>query len=146
MFDIGWSEMAIIFLVALIVIGPRDLPRVARTMGQWVRKARKLAREFQNSLEDMAREAELDKVKSEIERAGRTDVKKSVEKTIDPEGDLGRAFDPTESGGKRRASGAAGEKPDTGDDEPAAATIEPGTDGEDRAKAAEREKIPAEPG
>lgn len=103
MFDLGWSEMAIILLVALIVIGPKDLPRVARTMGQWVRKGRALAREFQNSLEDMAREAELDEVKRDIEKAGRTDLKKSVEKTIDPEGDLGRAFDPKDTGKKRAA-------------------------------------------
>lgn len=144
MFDIGWSEMAIIFLVALIVIGPRDLPRVARTMGQWVRKARRMARDFQNSLEDMARDAELDKVKDEIERAGRTDVKKSVEKTIDPEGDLGRAFDPTESGGKRGRSNTADKEPPAGE-QPDAAT-DSGQDDGAKAKTAEREKIPAEPG
>ena len=144
MFDIGWSEMAIIFLVALIVIGPRDLPRVARTMGQWVRKARRLARDFQNSLEDMAREAELDKVKNEIERAGRTDVKKSVEKTIDPEGDLGRAFDPA-ADGKRGASSASKGEAGAGD-QPTNSHAEPGQDDGGRAKAADREKVPAEPG
>jgi len=146
MFDIGWSEMAIIFLVALIVIGPRDLPRVARTMGQWVRKARRLARDFQNSLEDMAREAELDKVKNEIERAGRTDVKKSVEKTIDPEGDLGRAFDPTEGGGKRRTAGAAEAEAREGDAQGGETAAGPGKDDGARAKTADREKVPAESG
>ncbi len=118
MFDIGWSEMAIIMLVALIVIGPKDLPRVARTLGQWVRKGRSLAREFQNQLEDMAREAELDKVKTEIERAGRTDVKKSLERTIDPSGELKEAFDPTAKSGTKRpgktANGGA-LKPPEGD-------------------------------
>ena len=93
MFDIGWSEMAIIMLVALIVIGPKDLPRVARTIGKWVGKGRALAREFQSQLEDMAREAELDKVKSEIEKAGRTDLKRSIERQIDPKGDLKSAFE-----------------------------------------------------
>jgi sec-independent protein translocase protein TatB len=97
MFDIGWSEMAVIMLVALIVIGPKDLPRLARTLGQWVAKGRGMAREFQRSLEDMAREAELDDVKREIEKVGRMDIKKSIEKTIDPTGDLNRAFDPTKS-------------------------------------------------
>ena len=43
MFDIGWSEMAVIALLTLIVIGPRELPRVLRTVGQWVRKAQSLA-------------------------------------------------------------------------------------------------------
>ncbi|MGI9509341.1 MAG: Sec-independent protein translocase protein TatB [Geminicoccaceae bacterium] len=93
MFDIGWSEMAIIMLLALIIIGPKDLPRVARTVGQWVRKGRMLARDFQNSLEDMARETELDDVKKEIENVGRTDLKKAVENSIDPKGELAKAFD-----------------------------------------------------
>jgi sec-independent protein translocase protein TatB len=94
MFDIGWSEMAIVLLVALIVIGPKDLPRLARNMGQWAAKGRAMAREFQRALEDMAREAELDKVKSEIEKAGRTDLGKTIEKTIDPSGELSRALEP----------------------------------------------------
>ena len=101
MFDIGWSEMAVILLVALVVIGPRDLPRVARTMGKWVAKGRSMAREFQSAIEDMAREAELDKVKSEIEKAGRTDFGKTIENTIDPTGELGKAFDPTARSGAK---------------------------------------------
>lgn len=94
MFDIGWSEMAIILVVALIVIGPRDLPRVARTMGRWVAKGRAMAREFQVAVEDMAREAELDKVKKEIETAGSTNVGKTIERHVDPKGELGKAFNP----------------------------------------------------
>jgi sec-independent protein translocase protein TatB len=100
MLDIGWSEMAIILLVALIVIGPKDLPKVARTVGRWAAKGRALAREFQNSLEDMAREAELDKVKAEIEKAGRVNPKRMIENTIDPKGEIGRAMDMTASGGR----------------------------------------------
>ncbi|MEM7022489.1 MAG: Sec-independent protein translocase protein TatB, partial [Pseudomonadota bacterium] len=91
-FDLGWSEMAIIMLVALVVIGPKDLPRLARTLGQWVAKGRAMARDFQRSLEDMAREAELDDVKREIEKVGRTNVRSTIEKTIDPTGELGKAF------------------------------------------------------
>ena len=120
MFDIGWSEMAVILLVALIVIGPKDLPRVARTVGQWMGKGRAMAREFQRALDEMAREAELDKVKSEIEKAGRTDIGKTIEKSIDPTGELSKAFDPrtgttSASGGAKRANG----------DQPAAAQTEP---------------------
>jgi sec-independent protein translocase protein TatB len=95
MFDIGWSEMAVIMLVALVVIGPKDLPRLARSIGQWVAKGRAMAREFQRSLEDMAREAELDDVKREIEKVGRINVRETIEKSIDPTGELGKAFDPT---------------------------------------------------
>ncbi len=97
MFDIGWSEMAIIMVLALIIIGPKDLPRVARTIGQWVRKGRMLAREFQSSLEDMAKEAELDDVKKEIEKVGKTDLKKAVETSLDPKGELKSAFDTSDS-------------------------------------------------
>lgn len=112
MFDIGWSEMAIIMVLALIVIGPKDLPRVARTIGQWVRKGRMLAREFQTSLEDMAKEAELDDVKKEIEKVGATDLKKTVENTIDPKGELTKAFDtstetPSSNGDTKALNGSA---------------------------------------
>jgi sec-independent protein translocase protein TatB len=115
MFDIGWSEMALVLLVALIVIGPKDLPRVARTVGQWVGKGRAMAREFQRALEDMAREAELDKVKSEIEKAGRTNLGKTIENTIDPSGELTKAFDPKadSKAGVGKAAGVG--KPTSGD-------------------------------
>jgi sec-independent protein translocase protein TatB len=96
-FDLGWSEMAVIMLVALVVIGPKDLPRLARSVGQWVAKGRAMARDFQRSLEEMAREAELDDVKREIEKVGRTNIGKSIEKTIDPGGELSKAFNPNSS-------------------------------------------------
>ena len=121
MFDIGWSEMAIIMLVALIVIGPKDLPRVARNVGKWVGKGRALAREFQRQLEDMAREAELDKVKSEIEKAGRTDLKRSIERQIDPKGDLKDAFDVS-----KKEAGKSGTNASKAEGEPAAGAAEPG--------------------
>jgi sec-independent protein translocase protein TatB len=92
MFDIGWSEMAVILMVALIVIGPKDLPRVARTVGKWAGKARGMAREFQRSLDDMAREAELQDIKAEMEKLSRTDVRQQIEDTIDPEGELRRGM------------------------------------------------------
>jgi sec-independent protein translocase protein TatB len=90
MLDIGWSEMAVILMVALIVIGPKDLPRVARTVGKWTGKARAMAREFQRSLDDMAREAELQDIKAEMDKLSRTDVRHRIEETIDPEGELRR--------------------------------------------------------
>ena len=84
MFDIGWSEMAVIALLTLIVIGPRELPRVMRTVGQWVRKAQSLAREFQRGLDDMAREADLEDAKKLID-TGRSiaNPKKMVMDTLD---------------------------------------------------------------
>jgi sec-independent protein translocase protein TatB len=99
MFDVGWSEMAVILMVALIVIGPKDLPRVARTVGKWTAKARGMAREFQRSIDDMAREAELEDIKAEMDKLSRTDVRHRLEETIDPDGALRRGLaEPVESG------------------------------------------------
>jgi sec-independent protein translocase protein TatB len=94
MLDIGWSEMGLILLVALVVIGPKDLPRVARTVGKWSAKARGMAREFQRSLDDMAREAELQDIKAEIEKVNRTDLRARIEETVDPGGELRRSLQP----------------------------------------------------
>ncbi len=93
MFDLGWAEMGIIMLVALLVLGPKELPRLARDIGRWTGKARAMAREFQRSLEDIARESELDEVKKQIEQASRFDAGKQIEKAVDPDGSLRRAFD-----------------------------------------------------
>src|ERR1700722_3253962 len=59
MFDIGWSEFALIAVVALIAIGPKELPGVLRTVGQWMGKARKMAAEFQGQFQEAMREAEM---------------------------------------------------------------------------------------
>jgi sec-independent protein translocase protein TatB len=88
MLDIGWSEMAMIALLALVVIGPKDLPRVMRSIGQWTRKARSVAREFQSGLDDMMRETELDEARKTIERTSRLDVGQEMEKHIDPTGSV----------------------------------------------------------
>jgi sec-independent protein translocase protein TatB len=104
MFDLGWAEMAVIMLVALIVIGPKDLPKVARTIGQWTGKARALARDFQRSLDDMAREAELDEIKKSIDSAGRFNVKRAVKDMVDPEDEFDRAFEIDEKANKPRAA------------------------------------------
>ncbi|MBV8168987.1 MAG: twin-arginine translocase subunit TatB [Alphaproteobacteria bacterium] len=83
MFDLEWSKVLVIGVIALMVIKPKDLPRVLRTVGYWVRQARQVASEFQSSIEQMAREAELSDVKKEIEDATRK-VTSDIEKSIDP--------------------------------------------------------------
>jgi len=59
MFDIGWSELVVIGVVALVVIGPKELPGVLRMVGQWMGKARKMAGEFQGQFNEAMREAEM---------------------------------------------------------------------------------------
>jgi sec-independent protein translocase protein TatB len=59
MFDIGWSELVVIGVVALIAIGPKELPGVLRMVGQWIGKARRMAGEFQSQFQEAMREAEV---------------------------------------------------------------------------------------
>jgi sec-independent protein translocase protein TatB len=80
--------MAVVALLALIVIGPKDLPRVLRSASYWVRKARGLAREFQSGVDDMIREADLEDAKKALDDAKRLDFDKALEDTVDPTGDL----------------------------------------------------------
>ena len=72
MFDIAPTELLIIAVVALVVIGPKDLPKVMRTVGQWVGRARGMARHFRSGIDTMIREAELEEMekswKAENER------------------------------------------------------------------------------
>ena len=59
MFDIGWDEMLFTAIVAIVVIGPKDLPRALRTAGQWIGKVRRVSGHFRSGIETMIREAEL---------------------------------------------------------------------------------------
>ena len=60
--DIGWQELFLIALVTILVVGPKEIPRVLRTVSLWVRKIRSMARDFQSGIDDLAREADLDEV------------------------------------------------------------------------------------
>ncbi len=95
MLDIGWQELFFIGVIALLVVGPKDLPRVLRTVSQYVRKARGLAREFQGGVADMVREAELDDIKRKVDGSGPS-IEKTIKDTIDPAGSLTADFDPEE--------------------------------------------------
>jgi sec-independent protein translocase protein TatB len=68
MFDIAWSELFVIVIVALVVVGPKDLPKLMRTAGQWAGRARAMADQFRRSFDDMARQAELDELRTEVNR------------------------------------------------------------------------------
>jgi sec-independent protein translocase protein TatB len=88
MFDIGWSEMAVIALIALIVIGPKELPNAMRLAAKWVRKARGLAREFQSGIDDMIREADLQEAREAVDSAKNLDLDKAFDATVDPTGSV----------------------------------------------------------
>ena len=85
MFDIGWSELVIVGIVALIVIGPKELPGVLRMVGQWIGKVRRMASDFQGQFQEAMREAEM------------ADLKKQVDEFADSTRDVTTHFDPLET-------------------------------------------------
>ncbi len=74
MFDIGWSEMLVVAMIAIIVVGPKDLPKALRAVSKVVAKGRALAREFQSGLDDVMRQAELDDIKKSVESVAQGDL------------------------------------------------------------------------
>ena len=89
MFDIGWSELVLIGVVALIAIGPKELPGVLRMVGQWMGKARKMAAEFQGQFQEAMREAEMadlkktfDEVKEAATSFGSDNIMTSLQKDV----------------------------------------------------------------
>jgi sec-independent protein translocase protein TatB len=66
MFDIAWSELFVILIVALVVVGPKDLPKLMRAAGQWAGRARAMADQFRRSFDDMARQTELDELRNQV--------------------------------------------------------------------------------
>ena len=94
MLDIGWSEMLLVAVIAIIVIGPKDLPRAMRTVGQWAAKVRAAAREFQGHVDDMIRDSELDEIRKEADRITRFELKDQVGARIVPDYDGGNSIAP----------------------------------------------------
>ena len=96
LFDIGWPELLLIGAIALVVIGPKDLPRALRVAGFWVRKARTMSREFQSSVEQMIHEAELDDVRKDLQKATEFDFEHEIRNTVDPENSLVASLKPAD--------------------------------------------------
>src|SRR6185295_2195664 len=71
MFDIGWGELLVIGIVALVVIGPKELPGVLRMLGQGMTKIRRMASEFQGQFQEAMREAEMQDIKKQVDDAAR---------------------------------------------------------------------------
>src|SRR5271154_6586853 len=94
--DIGWPELMLIGVVALVVIGPKDLPAALKVAGYWARKARTLSREFHSSVEQMMREVELHEVRAELRKASEIDLDHEFNKIIDPVNDPAAAPKPRE--------------------------------------------------
>ncbi len=108
MLDLGWSELLIIGVVALIVVGPKDLPKMLRTLGQYAGRAKGIAREFQRSMDDAARQADIEEL-HEVKK-GLDDMRSAQHKM---QRDLSQSFldSPSKSDGKKPAKKSDSKKP-----------------------------------
>jgi Tat protein translocase TatB subunit len=97
MFDIGGWEFLIIIVVAIVIVGPKDFPGLVRTISEWIRRARGLARNFQGELDDLAREVDIENLGSEVKQGIGFDdsgvsLRQEIENTIDPRGEIADTF------------------------------------------------------
>ena len=88
MFDIGWTEITVILVIAIIVIGPKELPKVLRTVGQWVARAKAMTRDFRDHVDEMIRETEIEDLQKQAENIKTFDAKSIIDDTIDSDGNI----------------------------------------------------------
>jgi len=93
MFDFAWSEIVLIAAVALIAIGPKDMPVALRTISGLIKKARRMAGEFQTHVDEMMREADLGDVRKTVSEIRNFDIHSAVEKAVDPDRSLRKTFE-----------------------------------------------------
>jgi sec-independent protein translocase protein TatB len=82
MFDLGWTEILLIAVVAIVVIGPKDLPRAMRSVGQWTGRIKRMAGDFQRQFNEAVREAELDDVKNEVTKLAKINPMADLKNTV----------------------------------------------------------------
>ncbi len=88
MFDFAWSEIALIGVVALIAIGPKDMPVALKTVSTMLKKARRMASEFQTHVDDMMKEADLHELRDGVRQIRNFDLRGTIEKAVDPDGTI----------------------------------------------------------
>jgi sec-independent protein translocase protein TatB len=88
MFDLGWGELLVVGVVALVVLGPKELPNALRTVTNLTRTARKLAGEFQSGINEIVREAELEDARKAAQSISKGSISQAIEKAVDPTGEM----------------------------------------------------------
>ena len=137
MFDIGWVELLIIAVVAIIVVGPKDLPGMLRALGRTLGQVRRMATEFRSDFEDAIRESDLDELRSGLESIQDANpvnqIKDAVNETLNP---LHEAAEDVKSGIER--AGSKSDAPDSDKSDPDTDLVDGGAE-----PAAEPEPAPA---
>ena len=108
MLDLGWPELFIIMLVALVIVGPKELPGLVRAAASWLRKTKRSINNFQNSIEEIAREVELDKVKKDAEELLINEVSslpEDIDEVLKVDADLGGANFSQRREGRSKSAG-----------------------------------------
>jgi sec-independent protein translocase protein TatB len=88
MFDFAWTEIALIGVVALVLIGPKDLPIAIKTVAGVVKKMRKMAGEFQSQMDEMVKDTSLAEVRQQIAEIRNMDIRGEIEKAVDADGSI----------------------------------------------------------
>lgn len=136
MFDFAWTEIALIGVVALVLIGPKDMPVAIKAVAGVVKKARRMAAEFQSHVDEMVRDTELAEVRNQINEIRNFDIRGEFERAVDEDGSLRKAFQdplvtppPAAEAAITSATGAEAEMPaaeaEAATEAPAAEAAEP---------------------
>ena len=114
MFDFAWTEIALIAVVALIAIGPKDMPKAIKGIADFIKKARRMAGEFQSHVDELVKDTELADVRQQISQLRNFDLRGEVEKAVDTDGTLRATLrdDPFRNINTYNAKPAAGPAPD----------------------------------
>jgi sec-independent protein translocase protein TatB len=146
MLDLGWTEILMIGVIAVVVIGPKDLPKAMHAMAQWMRKLRGMARDFQGQVDDMVKGTELEEVKKAAQGLNRYSVKRQISNVVDPKGQMKKALEETRRAANERSdtsSAGMATPPDAGD-AVAEASIGGGVGGARRPSIEDAEPTPAD--
>ena len=88
MFDLGWQELLLLSIVAIVVVGPKDLPRFIRQVSGWIKQVRSVARDFQSTMEEAAREAEIDEIRKSVNEIKDNKLTERLKEEFDADGEL----------------------------------------------------------
>lgn len=110
MFDFGWQEFLVIAFVLVLVVGPKDLPKVLKTVTKYVRNMRQMASEFHRGIEKMADEADLKDVKQSFNEIKNKNFDKTIQSHLDPENEVTKALQQA-----KKSADLANEKKDVED-------------------------------